>query len=210
MTTQTRRIILRTLRSKGKCDIKELAEAAGVSPVSVRHHISNLQADQLIEAAEVRQGVGRPHYVYSLTDLGMESFPKRYVRLTNRLLEEMKDTLPEEKIRELLKGIAASMAQEYAGQLEGQPLPERIRRLRDFLTEEGFETEIHDKGDHWILRELACPYVRLSMRHPEICNVDRDFIATALSLPVERVNCLASGDSFCTFEVRVGEALEEA
>ncbi len=210
MATQTRDVILRTLRSKGKCDIKELAEAAGVSPVSVRHHISNLLADQLIDAEEVRQGVGRPHYVYSLTELGMERFPKRYVRLTNRLLEEMKDVLPEEKIRQLLEGISASMAEEYAGALQGQPLPERIRRLLDFLTEEGFEAELHDKGDHLVVRELSCPYVHLSMRHPEICNVDRDFIATALSLPVERVNCLASGDSFCTFEVKLGELLEEA
>jgi predicted ArsR family transcriptional regulator len=210
MATQTRDVILRTLRSKGKCDIKQLAEAAGVSPVSVRHHIANLQADQLIEMEEVRHGVGRPHFVYFLTELGMERFPKRYVRLTNRLLAEMKDSLPEEKIQELLSGIASSMAEDYAEELKALPLAARIERLVELLDEEGFETVVQDEGDHVILRELTCPYVRLSMRHPEICNVDRDFIATSLSLPVERVNCLANGDSFCTFEVRVGEIVEEA
>ena len=43
MANETRDLIVRTLRTRGKCTIKELAEAASVSPVSVRHHLSNLQ-----------------------------------------------------------------------------------------------------------------------------------------------------------------------
>ena len=57
MATQTRETILRTLRSKGKCTIKELAGAAGVSPISIRHHLANLQAERFIATEEVRQVV---------------------------------------------------------------------------------------------------------------------------------------------------------
>jgi len=89
MNHSTRDVILRTLRSRGKCAVKELADAARISPVSVRHHLSNLQAEGLVEIEEIRHGVGRPRQVFSLTDRAMDLFPSRYFSLTHRLLGEI-------------------------------------------------------------------------------------------------------------------------
>jgi predicted ArsR family transcriptional regulator len=48
----------------------------------------------LIAAEEERHGVGRPRLVYSLTEDGMEKFPTKYLRLTTRLLAQMKESMP--------------------------------------------------------------------------------------------------------------------
>ena len=60
--------ILQTLLRKPKITINELAEAVGINPISVRHHLTNLQMEGLIAADEERHGVGRPRLVYSLTE----------------------------------------------------------------------------------------------------------------------------------------------
>ena len=86
----TRDKILFTLLKKPQSTISDLAEAVNINSISVRHHLSSLQADSLIVAEEVRHGVGRPRLVYSLTEEGLERFPTRYFRLTNRILNRVR------------------------------------------------------------------------------------------------------------------------
>ena len=209
MANETRDLIVRTMRTQGKCTIKELAEAASVSPISVRHHLSNLQVKGLVDVEEKRQGVGRPHHVYSLTEQAFELFPTRYLRLTNRLIDEMKESLPEGKVLELFAAVASSMAAAYAQQLKGLPLEERMRRLTELLCTEGFEADLQRRGDSLVIRELACPYLRVGQEHREVCQMDQDFIATALSLPVERVTCLLEGDAHCSYQVNIRDSQPE-
>jgi predicted ArsR family transcriptional regulator len=208
MASSTRETILKTLRTQGKCTIKDLAEAAEISPVSVRHHIANLQADNLLSVEESRKGVGRPVHLFSLSEKGAELFPGRYLRLTNRLLEELKGSLPEDKVRELFSSIASSMADRHVDELNGLPFNERLQGLLRLLSEEGFEAEIEQMDDHILIRELSCPYFRIGVSHPEICVIDQTFIANALSVPVERVACLLDGDSLCTFSIQTENLIE--
>ena len=201
MASETRETILRTLRARGHCTVKELADAAGISPVSVRHHLSSLQAEGLIGLEEVRHGVGRPHHVFSLTDEAHELFPTRYFRLTNRLLGEIKEIMPVDAIEGLLTGVADSMASDYASQLQGLPLEKRLQRLVELLDEEGFSAEIERQGNEVLIHELSCPYYQIGQVHPEVCMIDQKFIAQALSLPVERVRCVLNGDAHCAFSI---------
>jgi len=205
MASSTRDLILRTLRVQGKCSVKDLADAASVSPVSVRHHLSNLRAQGLVNVEEKRHGVGRPRHEYSLTEQALELSPTRYLRLTNRLIDEIKQSMPEGKVLELFAAVASSMAETYAEQLKGLPIDERMQRLTELLSAEGFEADLVQRGDSLVIRELSCPYLRVGKQHPEVCQVDQDFIATALSLPVERVTCLLEGDAHCSYEVKLGD-----
>lgn len=205
MGSETRDVILRTLRANGRCTVKELADAAGISPVSVRHHLSALQADDLIHSEEVRHGVGRPLHVYSLTEEAHELFPTRYFRLTNRLLGEIKENLTDEALQLLLSNVADSMASAYASQLEGLPLEPRLRRLVELLDEEGFSAEVERRGGELMIREMSCPYFQVGVQHPEVCTIDQAFIAKALSLPVARVRCVLDGDAHCAFSVQMEE-----
>lgn len=209
MASPTREVILRTMKAQGKCTVNDLAEAAEVSPVSVRHHISALQADDLVVSEEVKHGVGRPYHVFSLTDRAHELYPGRYFQLTNRLLDEIRDHISEDLVIDLFSGVATAMASEYASELEGLPLEDRLPRLMDMLANEGFDAEYEWLGDRVVIRELGCPYLQIGREHPEVCAVDTRFIATALDMPIERVNCLLDGDTHCTFTLRVPEIKEE-
>jgi predicted ArsR family transcriptional regulator len=205
MSHSTREIILRTLRSHEQCTVKELADAAGVSPVSVRHHLSNLQAEGLVSVQEVRHGVGRPHHEFSLTEKALELFPTRYYKLTNRLLEQLKEELTDERVDELFSGVANTMAQQFAQELKEFPLEQRLERLVELLKKEGFDTELEKKGDKLLIHELSCPFLQVGQQHPEVCLLDQALIAKALSLPVERVTWLLEGDLHCTYAVDLNQ-----
>lgn len=209
MSTPTRDTILRALRAQGKCTVNTLAEAAQVSPVSVRHHLSNLLAEGVIAMEEVRHGVGRPRQLFSLTESGLDLSPGRYFRLTNRLLDEIKGSLTTTQLEQLLSGVANGMADRYAEVLAGLSLTEKLSRLKEMLSEEGFDAELETQGDQVIIRELSCPYFRIGLEHPEVCRIDQAFIASALALPVSRVGCLLDGDAHCTFSVSLESSLPE-
>jgi len=210
MNHSSRDLILRTLRSRGKCAVKDLADAARISPVSVRHHLANLQGEGLVEIEEIRHGVGRPRQLFSLTERAMDLFPSRYFSLTHRLLGEIKDTLPQATVEAIFSGIAATMADDYAETLAGLPIEQRLHRLVESLSREGFDAEVETIGDRILIRELSCPYFRMGREHPEVCLVDQNFIATALSVPVEKVTCLLDGHSHCTFSIPQESQLSEA
>ncbi len=90
----TRERVLQTLLTRRQCTINELAEEVNINPISVRHHISRLEAEGLVTSAEEKHGVGRPRRIYFLTGNGLELFPTRYLRLTLRLLEQLKRLFP--------------------------------------------------------------------------------------------------------------------
>ncbi len=199
----TRDRILQTLLDQPSCTIQELAEAVSISPISVRHHLNNLKADGLVTEREERHGVGRPRLVYLLTEHGREQFPTRYLRLTNRLLDQLKESLPEAAIHDLFARLAANMATQYAQQVEKLSLEQKLDFLKRVLAEEGFAIEWDRTSDHYIIREVSCPYYHIGQKHPEVCLVDQSLISTILSIPAEKVQCILRGDGQCAYAIPI-------
>ncbi len=200
----TRDRILQTLLRQPRRTINELAVAVGINPISVRHHLTNLQVEGLVAAEEERHGVGRPRLVYFLTETGMERFPTRYLRLTTRLLSQMKETMPAPVVAKLFSEMADGLAQEYADQMTGMSMEERLEVARSLLTEEGFTVEWEKDGSQYRIHEITCPYLQVGQDHPEVCTVDQTLISKMLAVPAEKVQCILNGDVHCTYVVEAG------
>jgi DeoR family suf operon transcriptional repressor len=193
--------ILQSLLRKPKITINELAEAVGINPISVRHHLTNLQMEGLIAADEERHGVGRPRLVYSLTEDGMERFPTKYLQLTTRLLTQMKESMPGPVVAQLFNQIAEDLAKEYSSQIQGMTMEERLEFVKDMLAQEGFTVEWEKKGSDYQIHEISCPYYQIGVTHPEVCTVDQTLISKMLALPASKVQCILDGGSHCTYVV---------
>ena len=194
--------ILQTLLRRPRITINELAEAVEINPISVRHHLTNLQMEGLIQADEVRHGVGRPRLVYSLTQDGMERFPTKYLRLTTRLLAQMKETMPGPMVSQLFNQIAEDLANEYSSQIQGMNMEERLEFVKELLAQEGFTVEWEKKGSEYQIHEISCPYYQIGVAHPEVCTVDQTLISKMLALPANKVQCILDGGSHCTYVVQ--------
>jgi predicted ArsR family transcriptional regulator len=197
----TRQKVLKTLLVRQRCTINDLAEAVEINPISVRHHINKLEAEGLVTSYEERHGVGRPRRLYQLTSLGQELFPTRYMKLTLRLLSQLKGQLPPAMINELFTQMAKDIAADYENELTDLPIEERLDIIKQLLSAEGFSVEWEKKGNDYFIEEVSCPYLHISQTHPEVCSVDQTLISTLLALPAEKVRCVLKGDSHCTYVV---------
>ncbi|MBI5963697.1 MAG: winged helix-turn-helix transcriptional regulator [Chloroflexi bacterium] len=201
----TRDKILQTLLQKPRSTINTLAEAVGINPISVRHHLTNLQMEGLVEGQEERHGVGRPRLVYVLTDEGMEHFPTRYMQLTTRLLSQMKETMPGPVVAKLFNQIAEDVASQYSSDMKHLSMEERLDFVKAMLGREGFTVEWEKKDGQYQIHEISCPYYQIGIAHPEVCTVDQTLISKMLALPTNKVQCVLSGDAHCTYVIQTAE-----
>ncbi len=167
----TRERVLYTLLRQHRCTINDFTEAVDINPISVRHHIARLQADGYVSSEEERHGVGRPRRVYFLTPDGLEQFPTRYLRLTLRLLQQLKENVPASVVGQIFSQMAEDLVDEYKQDthLKGLSMEERLDMVKELLTDEGFDIEWEAKGDQYHIREVSCPYFQVGQNHPEVC-----------------------------------------
>jgi DeoR family transcriptional regulator, suf operon transcriptional repressor len=197
----TRERILQTLLNHPHSTISDLADAVGINAISVRHHLTSLQAEALVTAEEERHGGGRPRLVYALTEKGLERFPTRYLRLTNRLLDQMKESLPPAAINKLFSAMAADIASDYAQQVKTLNVEEKLDLIKTLLAQEGFSVEWERQDGGFLIHEITCPYYHVGQAHPEVCTVDQTLISEVLSTPAQKINCVLHGDSQCTYVI---------
>jgi DeoR family transcriptional regulator, suf operon transcriptional repressor len=197
----TRERILQTLLNHPRSTILDLSAVVGINAISVRHHLTSLQADGYITAEEERHGVGRPRLVYFLTDSGLEKFPTNYLKLTNRLLDQLKSSLPAPTIDKLFTQIADEMSAHYASQAKNLSTEKKLDLIKEILAKDGFSMEWEKADNEYQIHEISCPYIQVGQKHPEVCSVDQKMMSSLLSLPVQKVSCVLSGDHECTFAV---------
>jgi len=197
----TRDTILYALKTSHQLKVEDLAEAANVSPVTVRHHLNSLQGEGLIEIASVRRKVGRPYYVYSLSEKGSEIFPKKYVHLSNMLLDELKRQLPDGQVTELFDSVVQRIVEKNRADFEQLSFEERLTYLMGLLADEGFLAKWEKVEGHYLITEYSCPYLSVGAKHDEICTLDRELIVGVMKTPIEQQSCMLHGDEYCQFTI---------
>ena len=195
--------IVRLLQKRGQASIKELELALGVTATAVREQLSHLIADGVVDAVRVRGDVGRPFYVYHLTDKAQEMFPKAYGTLARLLLEEVLVQHGPDAYTQLLERVGKRLEQEYAGVVMGREMEDRLYGLATLLVEQGFESEVTRTADGFVLHAATCPYFAVVKEHREICEMEAANAADACWAPtcISAPACLTA-IAACQFSVR--------
>lgn len=205
----TRRAVLEAIRNQcadqGQATVASLAEALGISAISVRHHLTSLQAAGMVRVELQRQAVGRPKHVYSLTEAAERQFappaPNTYHLLAERLLDELKATLSPEQVSIIIDRIAEGIVARYGAVRIAGSLEARVQQLINLLGDEGVRAAIRKVDEKTLLTEVNCPYVYVGQRHPEVCQIDGLLIRSVLGMDVQRTSCVLYGDRACTFSI---------
>jgi predicted ArsR family transcriptional regulator len=198
----TRRSILEFLKQRGRATLDDLAQDAGIAPMSVRGHLTVLERDGLVTYEESRGRVGRPRFVYSLTERGQDQFPKNYHTLCNRMLDAIfcsSGVTP----ADFASKIADVWAADHAPRFVGKTLEERLETVATIRTEEGAMASLEKTTDGYVLTQRNCPASCVAARHPQvICTAEIGFIKRVLGVSVERVNWIQKGDSICSYRIK--------
>jgi len=200
----TRKAILEILKEKGQATVDDLAEALGLTPMTVRHHLNVLQSQDIVAATRLRhkRTAGRPRHVYTLTEEGNELFPTNYHGLADHLLDEIKAVLGENELQEMLRRIGGKLAAEVPN-IADLPLPERMVKVIDFMASKGFISQWEKVQDGYVLHQFNCPYRRVAREHNEVCQMDTALISALLGVEPKRIHGTASGGGYCTYLIPV-------
>ena len=198
----TREKILHTLLTKQQATINELAQIVGINGISVRHHLINLQAEGLINAEEQRHGVGRPRFVYRLTQRGLEKFPTNYLRFTELLIAKLQEVLSPQQLNKVFEGIGIQQAADIKEEVEGDTLDKRLDSMSIQLSNLGYRLDSRGGGQDLLIMNHNCPYHHIGVAHPEICKVDETMFEDLLGVPVKHERCIVTGDPHCVYRVK--------
>ena len=194
--------ILKLLQQRGSLNIKEIETALGVTTTAVRQQLIALQTEDLVSAVTVREKRGRPHAVYSLSENGQTLFARGYENLAQVLLEEVLRLAEPDSVRHLLHRVGARLGEQYAEQLQGAVLAERLQELVSMLEQRGIISEVEEEDGAFVLTEYGCPYYGLAREHREICGMEIEAMEQALGSEVTLCQSQLDGHHGCQFQVK--------
>jgi predicted ArsR family transcriptional regulator len=173
----TKTLIITSIKRSGGSTVDELAQALDLAPMTVRQHLAALQRDDLVGAEPVRRATGRPHYVYRLTQRGDDTFPKRYDRLAEALLqevsllqpEEIESLAPDEKASLVLRRVADRLVDAYAPKVRGRALEEQVATVTEMLHADGGFAEWGKTESGYVIHDYNCLFGRTSLQDGRGC-----------------------------------------
>lgn len=214
----TRREIIYLLRTAGPLTVSALSERLGITHVAVRRHLTALERDDLVTSTLLRQPMGRPTRLYSLTEAADDLFPKKYGSLSVEMLDFLAEKEPDQRlVDEFFARRWQRLTEKYGPQVtRGADVRERVARLAELQAANGYLAtwERGQEPGELVLREFNCPLHAVSRKYPQACDHELAFFKAVLGTDqVERVQCIANGEPACQYRIRsphpVGEECGE-
>ncbi|WP_166242311.1 helix-turn-helix transcriptional regulator [Paenibacillus turpanensis] len=200
----TRQQLLVLLKRHRTLSVADLARFLGITEMAVRRHLNTLERDGFIDSSLQRQAMGRPMYVYSLSESADDLFPKNYYGLTLDLLEELEREEGTSLVTKLFELRQRKMERAYSERMQGKSLEERVVELTDIQNGGGYmaEWERDEETGSFIVREYNCPISQVAGRFEQACTCELSLFETLLMASVERTECLAKGGGKCVYIVQ--------
>jgi predicted ArsR family transcriptional regulator len=199
MKPTTRFRILEYIRKYQTTSVRELSSVMGMSGANIRHHLSLLESNDLVESVGIRkEGRGRPRHVFGLSRRvlgnGLDT-------LSGSLLSLWLEGTSDEKQEVGLKSLASRLA----GPIEPNlPLMKQVMGTVARLNELHYHArwEAGSAGARILLGH--CPYAAIIADHPELCRMDAFLLEVRLGASVVQTAKLQMSDKglpYCAFQM---------
>ena len=199
----TKESILEQLLLLQNTTISQLSEILAISEISVRHHLMSLEAEGIIASSEERHGVGRPRFVFHMTEKGFQNAPTNYIKLSDQALTTMEHFLGKDKLLELFKQIGRDLAETVASSVSSQDPEEKLEQFASHLTQDGFIFSWTRSGEKYTLTTHHCPFHYLGQNHPEVCTINHALLESLIKHPISHDTSMLRGDVACTYTYEV-------
>lgn len=211
---ETRRLILDILRRQGYATVDEIVDQLRaqrgdeITSVTVRHHLTRLQEEELIDSPQLRRRTspGRPQHVYALSNKAREQFPSNYQHIFCALLDEIRDQLSPNGVNVLLEGVTTRWTQQAA--IGNVPMYDRMNLVVEYLNQHGYDAQWESAPNGFILHTTNCPYHAVASQDDILCEMDLRLVASLLNVVPRRLSHITAGDTSCSYLIPVAETAE--
>jgi predicted ArsR family transcriptional regulator len=196
--------LLGVIKRRGPLDIADIAALLGITSEAARQQVVRLAADGLLAAETERRGVGRPTRLWHLTAAGHARFPDAHAELTLRLIDAVRSELGEPALERLIRVREADTLRSYRDALAGAcTLAERLARLAEIRSREGYMAEWRADGAGFLLLENHCPICAAATSCQGFCRSELEVFRTVLGpgVAVERTDHILAGARRCAYRI---------
>lgn len=207
----TREQIRELIALRREATVAGVASELGLNQANIRRHLEAMRAEGLVDIRVQRHEIGRPSYVYSLTERAEEQ-GAHYPRLVKRMVRRLA-ALPEAQplLTRVFDGVAEDVAGVYRGQVTGTTVEERVAETSAALKDEGIVDHWRKDVDGFHLMNTTCPYRKAAEASDAPCRADHRVVELLVRAPVEQVSRIVDGQHVCEYLVReVGSGRSEA
>src|SRR5690625_1052640 len=137
----TKEKLLRILKKDHKSTIKDIMEYFSISEIAVRRHLNELEQQKFIKKEEVKQDIGRPYYLYYLTDKGHQTFPNQFEQLPLEILQDLEAGKGKQAVNDLLKQRKKREINMLTQNLRDKTFDEKIAEISKIQEDKGYMIE---------------------------------------------------------------------
>lgn len=203
--TETRQVILTTLKRRGPVTIDMIARRLRLTHEAVRQHVVQLRRQGWVEECKPRETPvrreGRPAQRYCLSMAGEHLFPKHYDQLTLDLLEAASRTFGRRAVLDLFAAMANETVAKLKRSVQGKSLREKLEILSHYYARVDRATLVDAAEGDFRLIERNCPFLNVALERPELCSVTVNVLTRILGRKVVRTERYQNGDGRCVFQI---------
>jgi predicted ArsR family transcriptional regulator len=199
----TRQLICEHLQLKQMASADEMAHALRVTPANIRHHLSALISEGVVEKVGQRStpGRGRPIQLFSMVE---QASRNNLELLVKALLSERKSEGAYPDWDEFYKHLAVRLLGEKQRppRNQAQRYYQAIQQLNQMNY--GARWEAHARAPHVIFSH--CPYTAVIDDHPELCLMDKYILEELLgeeAIQSAKLTLTPQGTRLCIFLIGI-------
>ncbi|WP_209812650.1 helix-turn-helix transcriptional regulator [Ammoniphilus resinae] len=202
--SSTRNEILQMLKKHGSLTVSEMAAELKITEMAVRRHLNTLERDRLIESHLVRQSMGRPTNVYSLTEESEHLFPKHYSDFALDFLQDIEENEGNDKVSSLFRRREERMLKLYKQEMKGETLEQKVEQLAVLQNQRGYMVEFErdpETGD-FVFKEMNCPISQVAKEYTHACDCELSLFKRVLDVEIEQRECISKGEDKCVYIIK--------
>jgi predicted ArsR family transcriptional regulator len=195
------------LATRGEATVADITRELRLNAANIRRHLEVMRAEGLVDVRIQRNDVGRPSYVYRLTERA-EEMAAHYPRLVDRMFRRIA-LLPADQastgqrlMSQVFDGVAEDIAGVYRLQVTGATVGERVAETSAALKDEGIVDHWRKDDDGFHLMNTSCPYRKAAESSDAPCHADHRVVEMLVGAPVEQVSRVIDGKPMCEYVVR--------
>lgn len=196
----TRSNIIQLLKKNSGMSIEDLSEKIKITPMGVRQHLLALEKKGIVSYVSRRHGIGRPGFIYMLTEAANDYFPNAYDNFALGLLRDIKKHEGTEKIDQIFSWRKERMLKMNRAALAGREgIDDMLTGLKQFLEDNGHLVELSRNNGHYHLKQFHCPISKIAADFREACRHELDMYKELLGKKVTREHTMSEGAPVCLY-----------
>ncbi|MBI5640397.1 MAG: transcriptional regulator [Nitrospirae bacterium] len=190
------------LKKNSSMSIDDLSKLIDITPMGIRQHLLALEKKGIVTYVAQKRGIGRPGFIYQLTESSAELFPNSYDKFALGVLRDIKKHEGQEMIDKIFEWRRERLFKfQQTALTDKENIDDTLQALKDLLEAEGHIVELSRNNGHYHLKQFHCPINKVSAEFKDACRHELQLYRDLIGKEVTREHTISDGSPSCLYKI---------